>query len=220
MEKYLDRPNLRDQVYDFVKNMIIMREIKPDEKINEEQLAERLRVSRTPIRETLCRLENEGIVKVIPRRGAFVVKQCKERVIEILQIREVLEGLVARLVTQNGDEKTLNKLKRSLERISSTAEENAHLQKYTNAEVEFHSLLLDASNNHMLQNMMGIVNAHLQIIRLRTVVLPGRAKKTVQEHYKVLEAIEKGDGKAAEKLMRKHIESVRNDAIRNIELME
>lgn len=220
MEKYLDRPNLRDQVYDFVKNMIIMREIKPDEKINEEQLAERLRVSRTPIRETLCRLENEGIVKVIPRRGAFVVKQCKERVIEILQIREVLEGLVARLVTQNGDEKALNKLKRSLERISSTAEENAHLQKYTNADVEFHSLLLDASNNFMLQNMMGIVNAHLQIIRLRTVVLPGRAKRTVEEHYKVLEAIEKGDARAAERLMRKHIESVRNDAIRNIELME
>lgn len=220
MAKYLDRPSLRDQVYDFVKEMIIMREIKPDEKINEEQLAERLRVSRTPIRETLCRLENEGIVKVIPRRGAFVVKQCKERVIEILQIREVLEGLVARLVTQNGDEKTLNKLKRSLERISSTPEEDGHLQKYTNADVEFHSLLLDASNNHMLQNMMGIVNAHLQVIRLRTVVLPGRAKKTVEEHYRVLEAIERGDAKAAERLMRKHIESVRNSAIRNIELME
>ena len=220
MAKYLDRPNLRDQVYDFVKEMIIMREIKPDEKINEEQLAERLRVSRTPIRETLCRLENEGIVKVIPRRGAFVVKQCKERVIEILQIREVLEGLVAWLVTQNRDEKTLDKLKRCLERISSTPEEDGHLQKYTNADVEFHSLLLDASNNHMLQNMMGIVNAHLQIIRLRTVVLPGRAKKTVEEHYRVLEAIEKGNAKAAERLMRKHIESVRNSAIRNIELME
>jgi len=220
MAKYLDRPNLRDQVYDFVKEMIIMREIKPDEKINEEQLAERLRVSRTPIRETLCRLENEGIVKVIPRRGAFVVKQCKERVIEILQIREVLEGLVAWLVTQNRDEKTLDKLKRCLERISSTPEEDGHLQKYTNADVEFHSLLLDASNNHMLQNMMGIVNAHLQIIRLRTVVLPGRAKKTVEEHYRVLEAIEKGNAKAAERLMRKHIESVRNSAIRNIGLME
>lgn len=220
MAKYLDRPNLRDQVYDFVKEMIIMREIKPDEKINEEQLAERLRVSRTPIRETLCRLENEGIVKVIPRRGAFVVRQCKEKVIEILQIREVLEGLVAWLVTQNRDEKTLDKLKRCLERISSTPEEDGHLQKYTNADVEFHSLLLDASNNHMLQNMMGIVNAHLQIIRLRTVVLPGRAKKTVEEHYRVLEAIEKGNAKAAERLMRKHIESVRNSAIRNIGLME
>jgi len=220
MAKYLDRPNLRDQVYDFVKDMIITREIKPDEKINEEQLVERLRVSRTPIRETLCRLENEGIVKVIPRRGAFVVKQCKERIIEILQIREVLEGLVAWLVTQNRDEKTLNKLKRCLERISSFPEEDGHLQKYTNADIEFHYVLLDASNNEMLQNMMGIVNAHLQIIRLRTVVLPGRAKKTVEEHYRVLEAIEKGDAKAAERSMRKHIESVRNSAIRNIELME
>ena len=220
MEKYLQRPNLRDQVYDIVKEMIIMREIKPDEKINEEQLAERLRVSRTPIRETLCRLENEGIVRVIPRRGAFVVEQRKERVVEILQVREVLEGLVARLVAQNGDEKDLGRLRKCLERISSVPEEHGHLQKYTNADVEFHALLLDASNNFMLQNMMGIVNAHLQIIRLRTVALPGRAKRTVEEHYRVLEAIEKGDARAAERLMRKHIESVRNSAIRNIELME
>ena len=110
MEKHLDRPNLRDQIYDIMKEMIVMREIKPDEKINEERLAERLRVSRTPIRETLCRLENEGIVQVLPRRGAFVIKQCKERVLEILQVRGVLEGLLAGLVAQHRDEKSLNKL--------------------------------------------------------------------------------------------------------------
>jgi len=220
MEKYLQRPNLRDQVYDIVKEMIIMREIKPDEKINEEQLAERLRVSRTPIRETLCRLENEGIVKVIPRRGAFVVKQCKERVIEILQIREVLEGLVAWLVAKNRDEMTIDKIEKCLERINGIPEEDGNLTEYTKADIEFHSLLLEASKNQMLQNMMGTVNAHLQIIRLRTVVLPGRAKKTVEEHYPILEAIKKGDGEAAEKWMRKHIESVRNSAIKNIDLME
>ena len=220
MEKHLDRPNLRDQIYDIMKEMIVMREIKPDEKINEERLAERLRVSRTPIRETLCRLENEGIVKVIPRRGAFVIKQCKERVLEILQVREVLEGLLAGLVAQHRDEKTLNKLRKCLERISSVPEEDGHLMKYTNADIEFHNILLEASDNEMLQNMMGIVNSHLQIIRLRTVVLPGRARKTVEEHYRVLEAIEKGNAGSAEKLMRKHIESVRNSAIKNLDLME
>ena len=220
MEKYLQRPNLRDQVYDIVKEMIIMREIKPDEKINEEQLAERLRVSRTPIRETLCRLENEGIVQVIPRRGAFVIRQCKERIIEILQIREVFEGLVAWLVAKNRDEMTIDKIEKCLERISAIPEEDGNLTEYTKADIEFHSLLLEASKNQMLQNMMGTVNAHLQIIRLRTVVLPGRAKKTVEEHYQVLEAIKKGDAKAAEKWMRKHIESVRNTAIKNIDLME
>jgi DNA-binding GntR family transcriptional regulator len=220
METYLDRPNLRDQIYDIVKEMIVMREIKPDEKINEERLAERLRVSRTPIRETLCRLENEGIVKVIPRRGAFVIRQCKERVLEILQVREVLEGLLARLVAQNRDEKTLNKLRKSLERISAVPEEDCNLMKYTNADIEFHNILIEASNNELLQNMMGIVNSHLQIVRLRTVVIPGRARKTVEEHYMVLEAIEKGNPSSAEKLMRKHIESVRNSAIKNIDLME
>ncbi len=220
MEKYLNRPNLRDQIYDILKEMIVMRQIKPDEKINEERLAERLRVSRTPIRETLCRLENEGIVKVIPRRGAFVVKQCKERVVEILQVREVLEGLVAGLVARHRDEKTLSKLRKSLERISSVPEEGGHLMKYTNADIDFHSLLLEASNNQILKNMMGIVNSHLQIIRLRTVVLPGRARKTVEEHYKVLRAIEKGNASSAEKLMRKHIESVRNSAIKNLDMME
>ena len=220
MEKYLDRPNLRDQIYDIVKEMIVMREIKPDEKINEERLAERLRVSRTPIRETLCRLENEGIVKVIPRRGAFVIKQCKERVVEILQVREILEGLVARLVAQDGDEKTLSKLRKSLERISSVPEEDGQLMKYTNADIEFHTILLEASSNEMLQNMMGIVNSHLQIIRLRTVVIPGRARKTVEEHYGVLEAIEKGNAASAERLMRKHIESVRNSAVKNLDMME
>jgi DNA-binding GntR family transcriptional regulator len=220
METSLDRPNLRDQVYDIVKNMIIVREIKPSEKINEEQLAERLRVSRTPIRETLCRLENEGIVQVVPRRGAFVIKQCKERIIEILQIREVLEGLVAWLVAKNRDEMTIEKIKKCLEKINAIPEEDGHLMEYTKADIEFHSLLLEASKNQMLQNMMETVNAHLQIIRLRTVVLPGRAKKTVEEHYPILEAIKKGDAKAAEKWMRKHIESVRNSAIKNIDLME
>lgn len=220
MERMLERPNLRDEVYDILKRLIITREIKPGEKINEEELAKKIGVSRTPIRETLCRLENEGIIEIIPRRGAFVVTQSKEKVTETLQVREVLEGLVARLATKNMDKKTLGKLKECLEKISSSPEENSKLLKYARADVEFHSLLLDVSNNQMLQNMMGVVNAHLQLIRLRTVVLPGRAQKTVEEHYKILEAVEKGNEEAAEELMRKHIQSVRNDMIKNIGSME
>ena len=72
MKKTVDSTNLRDQTYDIIKNMIILREIEPGKKINEEHIAKEIQVSRTPIREALCRLENEGIVKIIPRRGAFV----------------------------------------------------------------------------------------------------------------------------------------------------
>ena len=217
MKKIVNNTNLRDQTYDIIKNMIILRDIEPGKKINEEQIAKEIRVSRTPIREALCRLENEGIVKIIPRRGAFVADLTETNVREILLIREVLEGLVARLASENMDEKTLEKLRKALEKVSAIPEKDRELINYTRSEVEFHSLLLGASNNRMLKNMMEIVNAHLQIIRLRTVVLPERAQKTVTEHHQILKAIEKRDADAAEELMRRHIRSVREVALKNIE---
>ena len=217
MKKTVDNTNLRDQTYDIIKNMIILREIEPGKKINEEHIAKEIQVSRTPIREALCRLENEGIVKIIPRRGAFVSDLTETNVREILLIREVLEGLVVRLAVENMDEKTLEKLRKALEKVSTLSEKDRDLINYTRSEVDFHALLLSASNNQMLKNMMEMVNAHLQIIRLRTVVIPERAKRTVKEHQQILKAIENGDATSAEELMRKHIRSVREVALRNIE---
>lgn len=217
MKKTIDNTNLRDQTYDIIKNMIILREIKPGKKINEEHIAKEIQVSRTPIREALCRLENEGIVTIIPRRGAFVSDLTENNVREILLIREVLEGLVVRLAVENMDAKTLQKLRKAIEKVSSIPQKDRDLINYTRSEVDFHSILLSASNNQMLKNMMEMVNAHLQIIRLRTVVIPERAQKTVTEHQQILKAIEKGDADSAEDLMRKHVRSVREVALRNIE---
>ena len=217
MNRILDRPNLREQVYDILRDMIIRREIEPGEKINEENLAERIGVSRTPVRETLCRLENEGIVKVIPRRGAFVTQLSGEAVAEVLQIREALEGLVARLATQRMDKATLDALRSCLHRVDTTPENSRQPIQYTRAEEDFHAILLDACGNQMLKNMMEVVNAHLKLIRVRTVVLPGRARKSVEEHHQILKAIEKRDVGLAEEIMRKHVASVRNDALRSIE---
>jgi len=117
MKNQLDSTNLRNQIYDIILGMIVRREIKPGEKIYEEQLAKQIGVSRTPIRETLCSLENDGIIKNVPRRGAFVNNLSKETIIEILQIREVLEGLIVRVVTPNLPPKTLQKLKKCLDKI-------------------------------------------------------------------------------------------------------
>jgi DNA-binding GntR family transcriptional regulator len=114
MEQLPERTNLRNQVYDVLKKRIILREIPSGKKINEEELAKSLGVSRTPIRETLVRLEHEGVVEIIPRRGAFVVSQSKEKVRDLLQVREVLEGLVARLATENMKSELLDRIKCSL----------------------------------------------------------------------------------------------------------
>ncbi len=219
MEALVEAHSLRDQVYDILKNMIILREIAPGEKVPEEELCRKLGVSRTPLRETLCRLENEGIVKIVPRRGAFVVQQSQQTVREILEIREALEGLVARLATQNMDGPTAERIMKSLAKADRIAASDPQLAKYTHADIEFHALLLEACDNQMLRNMMQVVNAHLQLIRLRTVVLPGRARKTVQEHFKIMEAVNRRDPDQAEDLMRRHIRSVREVALKNIDAM-
>jgi DNA-binding GntR family transcriptional regulator len=220
MERLPERTNLRDQIYDILKRRIVLRQIESGKKINEEDLAKSLGVSRTPIRETLLRLEHEGIVKIIPRRGAFVVSQTKEKVMDLFEVREVLEGLVARLATKNMHHELLDRLKICLEKISSGNGDNNRLLKYTPADVEFHATLLEAADNELLKSMMESVNVHLQMVRLRTVALPGRPEQTVKEHYEILEAIEKKNSSLAEKLMRKHVASVRKDALKNMPLMK
>jgi len=217
--KLIDNPNLRGQTYKILKNMIITREILPGKKISEETLAQEIGVSRTPIREALFRLEHEGIDKIIPRRGAFVIKPSKENIIEILQVREVLEALIVRLVTPLLEESDIRELRSCLEKLRATPEEERHVIEYTDSELEFHDLLRKKCPNQMLRRMMEMVNARLQIIRLRTVVLPGRAQKTLDEHAAILEMIEKGNAEEAELLMRRHVISVRTMALENIDAM-
>ena len=135
-------------------------------------------------------------------------------------MREVLEGLVARLATENMKSKLFDRLKLCLKKVSSGDNDNNKLLKYTPADVEFHALLLEACDNALLKNMMESVNAHLQMVRLRTVALPGRPEQTVREHYEIVAAIEKRDSTLAEKLMRKHVASVRRDAQKNMPLMK
>lgn len=218
-KKLIDNPNLRGQTYKILKNMIITREILPGKKIIEETLAQEIGVSRTPIREALFRLEHEGIVKIIPRRGAFVVNQSKENIIEVMQIREVLEALIVRLVTPLLSKPDIRELKSCLEKLSDTPEDERHVIEYNDSELEFHGLLLKKCPNPMLRQMMEMVNSRLQIIRLRTVVLPGRAVKSLDEHAELLKVIETGNAEEAELLMRKHVISVRNEALEHIDAM-
>jgi DNA-binding GntR family transcriptional regulator len=219
VQKLIDNSNLRCQTYKIMKNMIITREILPGKKISEEKLAREIGVSRTPIREALFQLEHEGIVKIIPRRGAFVVKPSKENIIEVLQVREVLEALIVRLVTPLLDESDIRELRSCMEKLRSIPEKERHILDYTNSELEFHDLLRRKCPNQMLRRMMDMVNARLQIIRLRTVVLPGRPQKTLDEHAGILEMIEKGKPEEAELMMRKHVDSVKKTALDNIDAM-
>ncbi|MEW6375004.1 MAG: GntR family transcriptional regulator [Thermodesulfobacteriota bacterium] len=216
IEKLTDYPNLSQRSYEVLKKMIVLHEIPPGEKIDEDFLAQQLGVSRTPIRESLCRLENEGIVKIIPRRGAFVVKHSKEKIIEILLLREVLEGLAARLAADHVDETTIDEM-RSLFKDFSESNIRDQSKNYTQADFKFHTLVVKKSKNSLLMGMMNTLNDHIQMLRLRTVAFRGRPEHSLSEHFKIIEALEKRDPSLAESLMRDHIHNVRESVIRNIE---
>ena len=142
MSNKLKKQNLRDQVYEIIRDMILRRKIKPGEKIIEKEFAQKIGASRTPLREALCRLENEKIVKMIPQRGAFVRKQSPKMVVEVLLIREVLEGLVTRQATQNINQQQIEQLRTCLNNIKDTPDIAKSLIKFTHADEEFHEILL------------------------------------------------------------------------------
>ena len=216
IKRLIESPNLRERVYEILKRAIIFQEIPPGQKIDEESVAKQLGVSRTPIRESLCRLENEGIVKIIPRRGAFVVKHSKERIIEILLVREVLEGFAARLAVGHIDERTIEEMK-SLFKDFSEANIRDRSRDYTQADLKFHTLVVKKSKNSWLMSLMNILNDHIQMLRLRTVALEGRPEHSLLEHIKIIEALGKRNPSLAESLMRKHIRNVRESVLKNIE---
>lgn len=216
IKKSIESPNLRERVYEILKKAIIFQEIPPGQKIDEGSVAKQLGVSRTPIRESLCRLENEGIVKIIPRRGAFVAKHSKESIIEILLVREVLEGFAARLAVDHIDERTIDEMK-SLFRDFSESNIRGRSKDYTQADLKFHTLIVKKSKNSWLTSLMNTLNDHIQMLRLRTVALEGRPEHSLREHLKIIGALEKKNDSLAESLMRKHIQNVRKSVLKNIE---
>jgi len=214
IEKLIESPNLRDRVYDILKKSILFQEIPPGEKIDEEAIAKQLGVSRTPIRETLCRLENEGIVKIVPRRGAFVVKHSREKITEILMVREALEGFAARLAVDHINGQTLDQMK-SLLKDFTESNIRDRSKEYVQADLEFHNLIIKASENNLLFNIMNTLNDHVQMLRLQTAALEGRPEQSLVEHFNIIEALEKKDPSSAESLMREHIRKVRESALNN-----
>ena len=214
--RLIQSESLRDKVYGVLKQMIIYQEIPLGEKIDEDLLTKQLGVSRTPIRESLCRLESEGIVKIIPRRGAVSVKHSKKEIVDILQIREVLEGLAVRLATLQINESTLKGL-RSLFTGFSESNIRDRVREYTQADHKFHNVIIENSQNLRLVKMANSLNDLVQMLRLRTVSLKGGAELSLLEHLDIIGAMEKKDAELAESLMQKHIRNVQGSVLRNIQ---
>lgn len=208
------RAPLGDSVYAEIKALILDGEFKPGTKLGEEELAARFSISRTPLRAVLGRLADDGLVQIYARRGAFVANYGQQDILEILQIREVLEGLASRLAVLNIDGKTIGELK-TLFSPGRVREMRKDFRKLAVADQKFHAVIVRCTRNKRLRDLMARFNDQMQMVRMRTITLPGRLDRSIREHQQLIEALAARDGPAAEDRARRHIRNVRRAVLAN-----
>ena len=197
---------LREVVCESLRDAIRRGVLKPGERIMEIQLAEELGVSRTPVREAIRKLELEGYVIMMPRRGTYVASMSIRDINEIFEIRTALESLSNGLAAERITEEEQEQLQRLLVLIGGHIEDN-DMEKIVDADIEFHDMLYRAARNTRLLNV--ISNLRDQLTRFRTLSMsyPGRLQATLEEHKAIVDAISRGDVKAARKAAEKHMEN-------------
>ena len=198
--------SLKEQTYEALRQAITsMNLYEPSEapKLDERHLAESLGVSRTPVREALARLEQEGLVQTIPRRGVFVVRKTKAEIIEIVTAWAALESMAARLATANATDDEIANLRTMF------AEEDgdsvrAHLDEYSDKNIAFHQAILALGKCDLIEQMADNLFIHMRSIRSRTIGDGDRAVRSVIDHMHIIEALERRDAGLAETLVREH----------------
>ena len=197
---------LRDVVFNTLRQAILTGELKPGERLMEIHLANKLGVSRTPIREAIRKLELEGLVKIIPNKGAYVTGITPKDVQDIYMIRSILEGMCARWATEHITPEQIEQL----EEIVLLSE--FHLKKDKDKVVQvsdldgkFHHVLYEASNSRIMEHTLSDFHKYVKMARMLSVGAKNRAEKSIEEHKAILEAIKKGDADEAERLANLHI---------------
>ncbi len=207
---------LREIVFESLRDAILNQTLEPGERLMEIQLAEEMGVSRTPVREAIRKLELEGLVVMVPRKGVYVAGISIRDIHEVFEVRASLEGLAARLAAQRITPDELDLMERSLF-IEAGEIDKDDLGNIVKTDTDFHELLYKAARNLRLYQMVN--NLQEQLLRFRSTSLarPGRSKDALDEHRKILEALALGDSKLAEKLAIEHIENAETVMMASIE---
>ena len=198
--------SLKDRIYEALKETIADMNIyagDDEPRLDERQLSEDLGVSRTPIREAIARLEQEGLVRIVPRRGVFVARKTKREILEMITVWAALESMAARLITLHATDAEIA----SLREMFATFENDklqANIDEYSDTNIRFHQGLLRLSKCDLLNTMTETLFIHMRSIRARTIGENNRASRSIIDHMNIIEALERRDTELAERLARQH----------------
>ncbi len=204
----------RARVLDQLRDAIVRGEHPPGTSLSEGALAEAYGTSRTPIREALQQLQSEGLVEVVPRVGTFVRQPSRREVVELFQLKSVLEGLGAQLLAQRGRVAETELLQANLA-DSEAAVQAGDMERYAQLVHEFHGLIVQGADNHRLAAHYSSLMNQLAYHRIVVTTLrhPGRLAASLDEHRRVLDRIVDKDGFGAEAAMRDHVRSSEREAM-------
>lgn len=197
---------LGDMVYESLRDAIINQILKPGERLMETELADEMGVSRTPVREAIRKLELEGYVVMIPRKGAYVSGLSIKDINEVFEIRGALEALAAGLAANRATAEEIEQMQRELVEEASHWE-TSDLMKTIEVDTKFHEMIYKAARNNRLWTMIMDLREQVQRFRTTTLAVPGRMKFALDEHRRIVEAIADHDVHGAQQMAHDHIES-------------
>ena len=208
MEEYQDN-SLRGRVFRKLREDILSGVYEDQEELREITIGEEMGVNRTPVREALRQLELEGLVTIIPNKGAYVTSIKAKDVADIYHVRSMLEGLCARWATEHITDEQIGRLEEILVLSEFHVQRgNGDTAQVSELDGKFHQVLYEASDSRILEHVLSDFHKYVQMARRLSVKKKERAEKSIAEHRDILEAIRNKDADLAEKLANQHIMNV------------
>nr|WP_250629299.1 GntR family transcriptional regulator [Bacillus subtilis] len=203
-----------DYAYDYIKQRILDGTFYPSQKLIENDLAETIQVSRNTLKKAFLKLEQENLVKIEKNKGATIKSFSLDEIINYLEIREVIEGLVARTAARNITDSDLATLEEILENMQEHIQ-TKQFDEYSKCNKVFHDVIYNASKNVQAVEMIKVIKTQLQRVHFKTILVPGRTEESLREHTQILEAFKKRDEQEVEEAVKFHISQIRNTIKKN-----
>lgn len=208
---------LRDVVFNTLRQAILTGELKPGERLMEIHLANRLGVSRTPIREAIRKLELEGLVTMIPRRGAEVAQITEKSLKDVLEVRRALDALSVELACDRIEEEELAALSRACSAFAE-ATKTKDPKKIAQADVALHDIIIKATDNSRLIQLVNNLSEQMYRYRFEYIKDESTHAQLIEEHRIIFESIRRNDKETAAKTARLHIDNQESSIMKQIRL--
>ena len=213
-QEVTDKYSLRGRVFHKLREDILNGKYKENEELREVAIGEELGVSRTPVREAFRQLELEGLIQIVPNKGAYVTGITAKDVKDIYMIRSSLEGMCARLATEHITPEQLEELEENVY-IASFHASKGHMEQMTELDNRFHHILYEACDSKMLQNLLQDFHQYVIRIRKKTLSTKERGIASNEEHRQIMEAIRAGKPEEAERLATCHMNNAYENMVKN-----